>query len=101
MAEHGILPVQPEHVMSLELIITEKQIRKGRFAYDAFPKFRHLTYKDIMATFSFRSMRRRGYVLTIVDPTGYPISVSGRRQLCTGHPTSTSRSWRSRGRSSR
>ena len=78
MAEHGILLVQPEHVVSLKLISIEEQIRQVKLADDPFPKLHQSIYKDIMTTFSFRSVRMRDYVSMLVDLTDYSISVSGR-----------------------
>ena len=78
MAEHGILLVQPEHVVSLKLISIEEQIRQGKLADYPFPKLHQSIYKDIMTTFSFRSVRMCDYILMIVDSTDYSFSVSGR-----------------------
>ena len=49
MAEHGILLVQPEHVISLKLMSVEQQIlRKGKLAADPLPKFQKSIYKHIL-----------------------------------------------------
>ena len=79
MAEHGILLVQPEHVVSLKLVSVEEQIRQGKLAGNPIPKLHQSIYKDIVTTFSSRSVRMCDYLLMIVYSTDYPTSVSGRR----------------------
>ena len=80
MAERGILLVQPEHVVSLKLISIEEQIRQVKLADDPFPKLYQSINRDIMTTFSFRSVRMCDYALMIVDSTDYSISGSKRRR---------------------
>ena len=80
MAKHGILLVQPEHVVSLKLITVEEQIRQEKLAGDPFPKLHRSIYKDIMTTFSFRLVRMCDYLLMIIDSTNHSVSVSRRRR---------------------
>jgi hypothetical protein len=56
MAEHGILLVQPEHVVSLKLMNVEEQLRKGRFAADPLPKLQKSIYQYITTGLSLKSV---------------------------------------------
>ena len=63
MAEHGILLVQPEHVVSLKLMSVEEQIRAGKLSADPLLKHPTLFYKFIKTALSFRSVCMNNYTL--------------------------------------
>ena len=71
MAEHGILLVQPEHVVSLKLMSVEEQIGAGKFTTDRLLKHPKLICKYIKTALSFRSVRMDDYELVIVNSADY------------------------------
>ena len=83
MVEHGILLVQPEHVVSLKLMSVEQQIPKDNLTANLLPQQLKPIYKQLMATMSLGSVRR-GVLSVIVDPAHYSTPASG-RQRCWSH----------------
>ena len=71
MAEHGILLVQPEHVVSLKLMSVEAQIGAGKLNHNRLLKHPKLIYKYIKTALSFRSVRMDNYELVIVNSADY------------------------------
>ena len=67
MAEHGILLVQPEHVVSLKLMSVEEQIRKTTLINDPLTKHQKMIYKHIKTALSLRSVRMDNHILVVID----------------------------------
>ena len=64
MAEHGILLVQPEHVLSLKLTTVEQQIHAGNSITGPLQEHPKSIYEYIKtALLSFRSVRAHNYIL--------------------------------------
>ena len=64
MAEHGILLVQPEHVLSLKLMSVEQQIHAGNSITGPLQEHPKSIYEYIKtALLSFRSVRAHNYIL--------------------------------------
>ena len=62
MAEHGILLLQPEHIMSLKLISVTEQISRGKLTTSPLPKLQRLICKYAMTALSLNSVSMDGYV---------------------------------------
>ncbi|KAG9312774.1 hypothetical protein JVU11DRAFT_6186 [Chiua virens] len=63
MAEHGILLLQPEHVVSLRLMSMEEQIRKGKVAAEqVVPKNQSWIYKCLETCLSLKSLTEDTFV---------------------------------------
>ena len=83
MTEHGILLVQPEHVISLKLMSVEQQIlRKGKLAVDPFPQLQKSIHKHIStAGPSFESVGMDTFTDDCCDTANY-LAPAAERQPC-------------------